>query len=60
MDLTKIILDEKEISSIVTENVDTMPYVRGYHVCKTPCIPFIGECLFSHWEPDNPEDNKVK
>ena len=48
MDLTKIILDEKEISSIVTENVDTMSYVRGYHVCKTPCIPFIGECLFSH------------
>ena len=31
-------------------------FVRGYHVYKTPCIPFKGERLFSHREPDNLED----
>ena len=56
MDLTKIILGEKDIPLIVTESVETMSYVKGYLVYKALWTPVIRECLLSQREPDNPED----
>ena len=56
MDLTKIILGEKDIPLIVTESVETMSYVKGYHVYKALWTPVIRECLLSQREPDNRED----
>ena len=56
MELTNIMLDQKEIPLLVAKNSETISHVKGYHVYKTLWIPVIGECLLSEREPDNSKD----
>ena len=56
MDVTRIIMDQNEITVIVTRNFEIVSYVKGYHVYITLWNPLIGEFLSCEREPDNPMD----
>ena len=56
MDITRMLLDQNEISIIVTKNFEVVSYVKGYHVYKTLWNPLMGESLQCEGQSDNPID----